>query len=466
MVAMSLMILGCAGGEAPSPTLADSPVPEGLEIPVAMMTGPSCGISGTSYLRKCWATDVVIEVATSSTDATIQQHLEAGVNRWNTLLSAAPVSYRRVFSWNGTTTSGADAVVHVHGPVGATFCGNVNPSTFVIDLYVLGAAQCPVGLSFTGDIPTVLAHELASVIGWEDGVENLGIAGVSNEYCVSTFPDRFSPGPLSTNICYHDVNGVMRLYKLGSVDLGGAYWSTKILSQTDVGLAAATVDSGQTVAITANGLSAGPHAQYGDVVGYGPSSYSSTILPSGFATRVGNSIRGDQVGAVTVKLLPTNAPSGYDLWEPLATEGRTVELQVNEVPSVPFKVVQITPDTGGISVPGWHTFTAHVVSAPGTPVSTRWIVVDSRTPTVADTIWRYGHTTLGVLIPSGESYTLSLTARPHYHHVIGLSATQDIPICTGEALLGGGSGKNESTKTPPPTTNAIPGCGDPGGGEW
>jgi hypothetical protein len=431
-----------------------------------MMTGPSCGNSGTNYLRKCWASDVVIEVATSSSDATIQGLLAEGVTRWNVLLSAAPVSYRRTFSWNGTSTTGADAVVHVHGPASATFCGKVNPDTFVIDLFVLGTSDCLVNNSYTGNIATVLAHELSSVIGWAEGVENLGVAGVSDAYCVSTFQGDKSPGPLSTNVCYHDANGIMRLYRLGSVDLGSAYWSTKILSQTDVNLAAATVDSGQTVAITANGLSAGPHAQYGDVVGYGPSSYSSTILPSGFATRVGNSIRGDQVGAVTVKLLPTNAPSGYDLWEPLATEGRTVELQVNEVPSVPFKVVQITPDTGGISVPGWHTFTAHVVSAPGTPVSTRWIVVDSRTPTVADTIWRYGHTTLGVLIPSGESYTLSLTARPHCHHVIGLSATQDIPICTGEALLGGGSGKNESTKAPPPTTNAVPGCGDPGGGEW
>ena len=42
------------------------------------------------------------------------------------------------------------------------------------------------------------------------------------------------------------------------------------------------------------------------------------------------------------------------------------------------------PDTGAITVPGTLGVTAHIVSAPATPVRTRWIIVDSRTPTQAD----------------------------------------------------------------------------------
>lgn len=469
MAVIAIMTLGCAGAEVATPTLADPGV-SAAEVPViAMMTGPSCENSGTNYLRKCWANNVVIEVATSSSDPAVREQLVDGVNLWNSLLNDAPNSYRRSFIWSGTNTTGADAIVHVHGPATATFCGDVNPDTFVIDLFVLGTSNCMVTNSLHGDIATVLAHELSSVIGWAENVEDRGVAGVSDEFCVSTFPGNKIVGPLSTNMCYHDVNGIMRLYRFGTVELGEDYWSTKILATTDVALAASAVDSGQSVSISAQWLSAGPHAQYTDFVAYGPGNYSTSFSPSGVASRIGNTIRGDAVGSVNITFRPGSMPNGYALYEPLLTEGHTVALQVNQVqaPSVPpFKVDRITPDTAAITQPGWQTFTANFVSAPGTPVSTRWIVIDSRTPSVVDTIWRYGHTTLDVLIPSGESYTLSLTVRPHYHHIIGLSATQDIPVCTGEALLGGGAGKDGSTKTPPPTTNAIPGCGDPGGGEW
>jgi hypothetical protein len=99
-------------------------------------------------------------------------------------------------------------------------------------------------------------------------------------------------------------------------------------------------------------------------------------------------------------------------------------------------------------------------------VSTRWIVIDSRTPTVADTIWRYGYSTLDINIPASASYNLSLRVRPHYNQTIGFEFTQDIPICTEASLQGGGS-QFDGGKSDDPVTNAIPGCGGGGGGtEW
>ncbi len=412
----------------------------------------------------------MIRVATSSTNQNVREKLEIGVARWNSLLSVAPTGYRRVFSWIGTDTSAAHAIVHVHGQSGQTYCGKVDPSTFVINLYVLGTTDCPTNNSYHGSIETVLAHELSSVIGWAEGVENLGVAGVSNDYCVSTFMGDKSPGPLSTNMCYHDVNGVMRLYNLGTVNLGEHYWSTVILSESDVGIANDTVAVGATTSITATYLATGQHSQASTSVSTGPSNFQALFSAPGIASRAGNSIQGESTGSVQIRFRPFSAPGGFDLWEPLYTEGNSTSLTVVPAPPPPppppFKVDRISPDTGAITVAGWLTFTANVVSAPGTPVSTRWIVIDSRTPTVADTIWRYGHVTLDINIPASASYNLSLSARPHYNQVIGIEYTQDVPVCTGESLQGGG-GQLGLRKTGDPAPNAIPGCGSGGGGtEW
>ncbi|MDX2207332.1 MAG: hypothetical protein SFU57_06780 [Gemmatimonadales bacterium] len=386
------------------------------------------------------------------------------MNNWNALLGQAPTSYRRLFNWNDTTTAGADVIVEVHGSATDSYCGKENGGR--IDLFRLGSSECPTTRSSFGDIATVLAHELVTVLGWVDGVELFGVAGVSDEFCVATFPGTKDPGPLSTQHCYHDADGIMQLYRFGDAVLGDPtnYWGTRILALSDVGLAASTVAMGSSVAITATNLTAGPFAQYSATVPFGPASYSSQFFPSTSASRTGNSVTGLVAGLVNVTLRPTSAPTGFKLWQPLSSEGRAVSLTVTPPPPVVFKVDRITPDTAGISVPGLTTFTAHVVGAPGTPVTTRWIVIDSRTPTVADTIWRVGSSTLDILIPAGASYAIGLRARPQFGQIIGFEAFQNIPVCTGSALLSGPSGGGTevvASESSPPTTDAVVGCVPP-----
>lgn len=433
------------------------------EVPLlkASLVGPGCENTSTFYLKRCWPSQGLILVATVNTDDAVKNALLAGVDNWNTLLGQAPTSYRRLFNWNGTMTAGADVIVEVHGSATDSYCGKENGGR--IDLFRLGSSECPTTNSSFGDIATVLAHELVTVLGWVDGVELFGVAGVTDEFCVATFPGDKDPGPLSTQHCYHDADGIMQLYRFGDAALGdpSTYWGTPILALSDVGLAASTVAVGSSVAITGTQLFTGPFSQVSAAVPYGPSNYSSQFFPSSSASRTGNSVTGLLAGLVNVTLRPTSVPAGFKLWQPLNSEGRTVSLTVT--PGV-FKVDRITPDTAGITVPGSTTFTAHVVGAPGTPVTTRWIVIDSRTPTVADTIWRVGTSTLDIMIDAGASYALTLRARPQSGETIGFERFQDIPVCTGSALLGGpGGGGTEviASESSPPTTDAVFGCVPP-----
>lgn len=145
-------------------------------------------------------------------------------------------------------------------------------------------------------------------------------------------------------------------------------------------------------------------------------------------------------------------------------------LQVDPPLPAVFGVSRITPDTGAITVPGPLAVTAHIVSAPSAQVRTRWIIVDSRTPASADTIWMSGGTTWSTQLPNGVSYSLLVSVRPEAtirvgqrdSVVVGGEYTQPIPICTGQALSsafalisagGGGAG-----------TDAVAGCTPVGGG--
>ena len=301
-----LMLAACSNAIDKSPTSGN----EALGVAASVII-PGCDTpSGTAYLFKCWENQAVIEVATTSTSSQIRNAIQAGVSRWNSLLGEAPVGYRRSFSWAGTATTNADVVIEVHGSLNDDFCGKEGSGR--IYLYQLGTVDCPSASSHYGDIATVIAHELTTVIGWKDGVEDYGVTGISDEYCVSTFRSA-APGPLSTTACYHDADRVLKLYRNGSVDLGTQqdYYGTKILGSSDVALSALTAEVGQSVGITAQYLTAGQHAQYSALVAYGPASYQASFSAPGKVHRSANAIVADSTGTVDVTLRPNSVPSGY-----------------------------------------------------------------------------------------------------------------------------------------------------------
>jgi len=166
-------------------------------------------------------------------------------------------------------------------------------------------------------------------------------------------------------------------------------------------------------------------------------------------------------GPVTVYLRGGAVPTGYDWWTPFRERGDSIKLTVTAPPPPPpppFKVDSIWAAQMPITTPGWTTFQASVVGAPGTPVAIRWIVVDSRNPMVADTTVYYGlHMDLNI---SSGSYTMPIRARPQYGWTLGIDAYQNIPVCTesggamrmkaGAAKDGGGEGTNAVENCPPP----------------
>jgi hypothetical protein len=145
---------------------------------------------------------------------------------------------------------------------------------------------------------------------------------------------------------------------------------------------------------------------------------------------------------------PSAPPSAQTRWWlPFKERGDSIPVTVlSAPPPPPFKVTSIASDETPFQTPGFHQLVATVVSAPG-PVTTRWLIVDSRNPTVTDTVF-VGGTTLTRNIGSG-SYNMSFTVRPQSGSTIGFSAVQDIPVCTASG--GGGS------------TDAVANCPPPGG---
>ncbi len=451
---VAIFVLGC---QSVTPSESDGPAartPSRLSSQMA----ESCEDTSTFYLKLCWPTTTVIKVSTSSTDYAHLDAIGAALSKWNELLTKVNGVPR--FSWAVNDTTDADIIVRIDGS-GTMYCGGQPAGEIVVR--TLGSVDCPTASSYYGDITTVVAHELVTVLGWVDGVEQYGEAGVS-DHCMSTFRTP-TPGLLNTAVCYHDVQGLLQLYREGDVSLGqpAHYWGTKILTYSDVALPIQAVELGDSVAFTAAYLSVGPHAQYTDVVPAGPSTYSAYISPTARAHRSPGTayLVGDQVGSADVTFRPT-APNGYALWEPLETEGVSAALTVTAPAPPVFKIDSIWSDSMPIRDPGVTTFFSRVVGAPGSPVSTRWIVTDSRTPTVSDTIWRAGWTTLDLMIDAGASYAIGLRVRPHWALHIGLEYSQDIPVCTGSGSALRWSG--EEPGSPPPGTDAVGGCGGSGGG--
>lgn len=110
-----------------------------------------------------------------------------------------------------------------------------------------GSVDCPIS-NPAGTIADVVAHELSLAIGWTDIVEEYAVAGVSANRCASTHTEAKTQLPLKSTVCYHDVDGIIRLYNDTTVALGGwsTYWGTKILADPDVQLARDRGSNGAT----------------------------------------------------------------------------------------------------------------------------------------------------------------------------------------------------------------------------
>lgn len=434
--------------------------------PAFAVTMPAQCSGQTHYLffKNCWFPGQPIGLGPVPPER--QSDQQSAIADWNQYLqqdAQAPFF---------TVNSGIDVSI-IATETGTEFCGNFEPET--LDQITIRAVGGTCGATaHHGSWAAALKQELAGIIGWSESVEGASISFFEPGLTTSCVLNLVKGVPIpekiiNESVCAHEAEGVILAYR----GLEGTVGSDRMFRDTlymHVTLSATTQNMavGDTVQATAASfVSSG----IGDAGG-GGGEEAALLLPGGHipvskptngqvwwasrpAGRLDHLGSGRFValaaGTVWVAAGPSAGASAQTRWWlPFQERGDSIQVTVlappPPPPPPPFKVTSIAADEIPFQTVGLHQLVATVVSAPG-PVTTRWLIVDSRSPTVTDTVF-VGGTTLTRWIDSG-SYNLSFTARPQSGSTIGFAAVQDIPVCT--ASSGGGS------------TDAVANCPPPGG---
>lgn len=328
------------------------------------------------------------------------------------------------------------------------FCGGTFEGSGRVDrveVWPSGNANC-VGKKTAG-LATILVHELSHVLGWDasHGGDPARSSSLTNTGCTTFIPKPSEGGGISGSVCYHDVEAILRA-QIGSGSMSSStYFSQPILSGTNVTPRSVALPEGTDATFTLTSWLAQPFgsaSQTNSSVTWSSDNTSDvTVTQAGVATGV------DSGGSAKLFLKGKSGsvPSGYHLWSGFALRGDSVTVTVTGPP--PFKVDSIWANPQPFTSPGWAYMYSAVSNAPSGTLKTRWIITDSRTPSVSDTVEVAG-TTHYMNIAAG-SYTLSFDVQPFIvGGAEGFRAYQSIPVCTGEALLGGGKSGGETTLVP------------------
>jgi hypothetical protein len=302
--------------------------------------------SGTDYLLRCWSPSQQITIGSTTNNPTFRSLLEDGVTKWQSRLADGLAIGTPQLQWDNSPTppsGGWTITINLVGnPSGDAICGEESGGVITLTSCVDGPT--------TGTLDVVLAHELSSAMGWEDEtVEQIltpgklfttpEALGVSDR-CISVFPAGAFPKPLNTQVCNHDVDGIMRLYEpdnFPSVNLGSFadYWGVPILSQSDVSVSQASVAMGDSILINATLLFA-TEADAGYFISAPTSAGAHLFVPQ---TPVRLERRGNYLtptasataGPAVFALRPF-APSGFRMLRPLELLGKGFVVQVTDPP--------------------------------------------------------------------------------------------------------------------------------------
>ncbi len=317
-----------------------------------------------------------------------------------------------------------------------------------VEVWPSGDANC-VGKQ-NASLPTILVHELSHVLGWDasHGGDPARSSSLTNTGCTTFIPKPSEGGGISGSVCYHDVEAILRA-QIGSGSMSSStYFSQPILSGTNVNPRSVVLPEGTDTTFTLTSWLAQPFgsaSQNNSSVTWSSNNTNAvTVTQAGIATGV------DSGGSAKLFLKGKSGavPSGYHLWSGFALRGDSVTVTVGgPPPPPPFKVDSIWANPQPFTTPGWAYVYSAVSNAPSGTLKTRWIITDSRTPSVSDTIEVFG-TTHYMDIGAG-SYTLLYDVQPYIvGGAVGYRAYQSIPVCTGEALLGGGKTGGETMLGP------------------
>lgn len=219
------------------------------------------------------------------------------------------------------------------------------------------------------------------------------------------------------------------------------YFTQPILSGTNVGQLLLQVPEGTTKSV---GLSAWMAKPFGSVARDSNSVYwlststaVATVSPAGMVTGVS---QGDTI-TLFLKANPAYVPSGYHLWSGFRVRGDSIRVVVTPPPPPPppppFAVDSIWTTQQPITTPGPTAIYSSVSGAPSGTMYTLWVITDSRTPNVSDSVVVAG-TTLNRSVSAG-SYSLTFDVTPFLDGAaIGFRGVWSVPVCTGVSLYGSG----------------------------
>lgn len=466
---VGLLLVGCG---TPQPTELESTRP-GISFYVSGLNGAGiCGGSGQQHANNlgvdgtCYANspEVILTAVGGGQDAI--DVLDDAIVVWNIRLKEAthfnvPELVR--------ASSGGIPVYFPTSTNGTGYCGLTKGSlTGIIEkIDILKGTYCN---NFQrGTATQVLVHEISHVLGLNPGhggpyaYSSSLTGGVA---CASYIPAFSGDGHLGDIVCHHEVETIIRARNGNGYVYDSTFYTSKLAFGTDVTPREASVDSGSTKSFAVSSWSLKPS---GSVARTATSVTWTPVIPGRVSIPSDGVVKGESAGvgrpATTVRLTGRagSLPAGHQFWTPFRDRGDSVKVTVTAPvppPPQPFKVDSIWSANSPITTPGWNTIFASVASAPGTPVAIRWIVIDSRTPSVADTLYTYG-LQMDVFASAG-SYTIAFRARPQYGSTFGIEYFQDIPVCTGDALLGGAeeqaSSKKQGGSAGSPGQDAVGGC--------
>ncbi len=427
--------------------------------------GAACGGSGSANInpdgvdRTCLTTGDDIKFTYAGVASTLDYKIGPAMASWNGYFEQ-----QNGFPQFKVVTQGG-IPLNVHGvDPNDEYCGETPSGSGgrVASLNLYQATDPFCAEKGTGTFRQILVHELGHAAGWNGqhggAPDNIN---PENEGCAVfiDIPNR----PLASSPCYHDVEALFRAQASSSGYFPPpSYYTSSILYQTDA--SATSVPVGETAEVSVD-LLVGTHGhQYvvtANTFQWTSSDFSVFMVPSpGHVHGVA-----EDTARVVIKYQNSGDPAGFLIWSPLKTRGDRVLITVTPAPPPPppppFKVDSIWADQMPITVAQWTTIRARVVSPPGSPYSIRWIVTDSRTPSLSDTLINVGDQMDVNVTPA--SYTLTFRARPQYGTTTGIEFSQSIPVCTGAgAFLSSASspsaGEKQGGKPGGPIPNAVGGC--------
>ena len=409
-----------------------------------------------SHLWDCNATIAVTGPSAGSAD------IQAAMDQWNTALASDAVRGIPRFVWaNGTP----DLVIQ--GDSSGVVCGH----TFAIDTPIVMNINSPTTCTHPDIYGRILIHEFAHVLGFNGTTAHtVGVPGVS-ENCVINLPrpdttggnpaGSTSPG-VNTTVCQHEIEFIYQVYgqRQGGFDQT-AFWDHPIVTGLRTTPASVTVDKGSSVQVTVNQLS----FTRGQLSTAPLDSTTFSWEPSNpalAAVDANGLVTGKGAGTGNVVITPNNIPSIYLQGTTLVADHFLVPLTVVDTASAPpgcgptLRVTAITVDQEpAITTAGSHGFAATTVGCGG-PVTYDW-TFDPSAPGMTTTRLLDAAAAVSYPVAAG-SYTLTVTALP-YDGSQGIPLVRSVNVCTGgglELLQAPGSGSD-------PGTNAVGGCGGPGG---